>query len=155
MATTPLRTELTAALRDAMRAKDERAVATVRLILAALKDRDIAARPKGVVDGIADEEILGLLQAMIKQRRESIVLYEQGRRPDLVRQESEEIAVIERFLPAQMSDQEQQAAVKAVIAELGASSLKDMGRIMASLRERFAGRMDFAKASATAKQALS
>ncbi len=149
-----LRQQLNDALKGAMLSKETRTVATVRLILAALKDRDIAARPRGVADGIGDDEILQLLQSMIKQRRESIALYEQGGRQDLAGQEREEIAVIERFLPRQMSEGETAEAVAAVIAELGAGGLKDMGRVMAALKERFAGCMDFTKASAQAKAAL-
>ncbi len=149
-----LRQQLNDALKGAMLSKETRTVSTVRLILAALKDRDIAARPRGVADGIGDDEILQLLQSMIKQRRESIALYEQGGRQDLAGQEREEIAVIERFLPRQMSEGETAEAVAAVIAELGAGGLKDMGRVMAALKERFAGCMDFTKASAQAKAAL-
>ena len=149
-----LRQQLNDALKAAMLSKETRTVATVRLILAALKDRDIAARPRGQADGIGDDEILQLLQSMIKQRRESISLYEQGGRQDLADQEGGEIAVIERFLPRQMSEAETAEAVAAAIAELGAGGLKDMGRVMATLKERFAGCMDFTKASALAKAAL-
>jgi hypothetical protein len=149
-----IRPKLNEALKAAMKAKDDVAVRTLRLILAALKDRDIAARTRGNMDGIGDDEILGLLQTMIRQRRESITLYEQGGRVDLVEQEKAEIAVIERFLPQQMSEEEVKAAVDAVIAEIGASSIKDMGRTMAELRSRYAGQMDFAKAGALVKAAL-
>ena len=149
-----LRQQLNDALKTAMLAKDARTVSTVRLILAALKDRDIAARPKGVTDGIGDEEILGLLQSMIKQRRESISLYEQGGRPELAQQEQDEINIIERFLPVQMSDEEATDAVAELVIELGAASVKDMGRVMAVLKERFNGRMDFTKASALVKAKL-
>lgn len=149
-----LRQKLTEALKEAMRGRDERAVSTVRLILAALKDRDIAARSRGVTDGIAEDEILQMLQTMIKQRNESIALYEQGGRLDLAEQERQEIVVIRRFLPEQMDDAAVAAAVRQVIAETGASSVKDMGRVMSELRARFAGRMDFAKAGAAVKAAL-
>ena len=149
-----LRQQLNDALKTAMLAKDARTVSTVRLILAALKDRDIAARPKGVTDGIGDEEILGLLQSMIKQRRESISLYEQGGRPELAQQEQDEINIIERFLPVQMSDEEATDAVAELVIELGAASVKDLGRVMAVLKERFNGRMDFTKASALVKAKL-
>ncbi|GAA0579111.1 GatB/YqeY domain-containing protein [Caenispirillum bisanense] len=149
-----MRTRLQEALKEAMRSKEARAVATVRLILAALKDRDIAARSKGQMDGISDDEILSMLQSMIKQRRESIQLYEQGGRLELAEQESEEIAVIERFLPRQMDDAEVAAAIDATLSGLGAAGLKDMGRVMAELRERYAGQMDFAKASGLVKQKL-
>ena len=149
-----LRKRLNDALKAAMLAKETRAISTIRLILAALKDRDIAARPKGLAAGIPDDEILQLLQAMVKQRRESIELYRQGGRPELAQQEEEEIAIIDRFLPAQMGEAEMAEAVAATIAEIGAAGIKDMGRTMAALKERFAGRMDFAKASAVVKQRL-
>ena len=150
-----LRARLNDELKSAMKSKDQRAVSTVRLILAALKDRDIAARTKGNTDAIGEEEIADLLQKMVRQRRESIELYEQGKRLDLAQQEREEIAVIERFLPRQMSDADMAAAVGAVIGELGVSSIKDMGRVMAALKQRHAGQMDFSKASALVKQRLS
>ncbi len=141
-------------LKAAVLAKDACATSTLRLILAALKDRDIAARGKGQRDGIGEDEIVAMLQTMIKQRRESIDLYERGGRLELAQQEADEIALIERFLPAQLSDKEIDAAVRSVVAELGGGSLKDMGRIMAELRARYAGRMDFSKASALVKQQL-
>jgi uncharacterized protein YqeY len=149
-----LRQQFNEALKTAMLAKDSRTVSTVRLIVAALKDRDIAARSRGVTDGIADEEVLQMLQQMVKQRRESITLYEQGNRLDLAQQETEEIEIISRFLPKQMSEAETTEAVKAVIGEIEATSLKDMGRVMAVLKERFAGTMDFTKASALVKGQL-
>jgi len=149
-----LRTRLSESLKQAMLAKEARAVSTLRLVLAALKDRDIAARGRGVADGIGEDEILQMLQSMIKQRRESIALYEQGGRLELAQQEQEEIAIIERFLPKAMSEAETEAAIKEVIAEIGATGIKDMGKVMASLRERFAGRMDFGKASGAVKKIL-
>jgi uncharacterized protein YqeY len=150
-----LRERLTDALKPALKAKEQRRVSTLRLILAALKDRDIAARGEGKPDGIADDQITGMLQTMIRQRREAIALYEQGGRIELAEQEQEEIKIIEEFLPRQMADDEIAGAVRAVIAELGAKALKDMGRIMAALRERHPGQMDFGKASQIAKQQLS
>ena len=126
----------------------------MRLILARLKDLDIAARPKGNTEGIKEDEIGSMLQGMIKQRRESIALYEKGKRPDLVKQESEEIAIIERFLPRQMSEDEIKAAIAKTVAAVGAASVKDMGKVMAALKERHAGAMDFGKASATVKELL-
>lgn len=150
-----LRTALNEALKSAMLAKETRAVSTVRLILAALKDRDIAARSKGNMDGISEDDILSMLQSMIKQRKESISLYEQGGRLELAQQEQEEIVVIERFLPKQMSAGESEAAIKTVLAEVEAKGLKDMGRVMTALRERHAGQMDFGKASALVKSLLS
>ncbi|MCH7540007.1 MAG: GatB/YqeY domain-containing protein [Proteobacteria bacterium] len=149
-----LRTRLNDALKSAMKAKDELAVSTLRLTLAALKDRDIAARTKGDTNGIGEDDILGLLGTMIKQRREAIAHYEQGGRPELAKREAEEIDVIEDFLPKQLSDEEIQSVVKEMIAEVGAGGLKEMGRVMAALRERYSGRMDFAKASAIVKRQL-
>jgi uncharacterized protein len=149
-----LRPQLNDALKTAMLSKDSRVVSTVRLILAALKDRDIAARSRGVMDGISDDEILQMLQSMIKQRRESISLYEQGGRLELAQQEQDEIAIIERFLPRQLNEAEMNVAVSAIIAELGAGGIKDMGRVMAALKERHAGTMDFTKASALTKKLL-
>jgi len=150
-----LRQRLSEAMKDAMKARDQRATSTTRMILAALKDRDIAERGKGNPDGLNEEQIQGLLQSMIKQRRESIALYEQGGRMELADQERAEIALIEGFLPQQMGEAEIQAVVKGVVAELGLASVKDMGRAMAALKERYAGKMDFAKASAALRQALS
>jgi len=137
-----------------MLGKDERTVATVRMILAKLKDLDIAARPKGNAEGISDGEIATMMQGMIKQRRESIALYEKGKRPDLVKQESEEIAVIERFLPKQMNEDEMKAAIAKAIAATGAASIKDMGKVMGELKKAYAGQMDFAAAGALVKAQL-
>jgi uncharacterized protein len=149
-----LREAFTERLKTAMRARDSRTVSTVRMILAGLKDRDIAARGSGNREGIAESEIQRLLQSMVKQRRESIALYRQGNRPELAQQEEEEIAVIESFLPKQMSDDEIAAAVQAAIAETGASGIKDMGKVMGVLRERHAGVIDLAHAGAVVKQLL-
>ena len=148
-----LRKRLMESLTAAMKAKDQ-SVSTLRLILAAVKDRDVDARGKGNKDGITDDEFLSLLQSMIKQRQESIQLYKQGNRQDLVDKETQEIAIIQTFLPQQMSEAEMAAAIGAVIAELDSKILKDMGRTMAALKERHAGKMDFAKASAMVKQKL-
>lgn len=150
-----LRERLNAELKAAMKAKEPRAVATIRLILAALKDRDIAARTKNQADGVDEGEILQMLQTMIKQRRESIGHYEAGGRLELAEQERQEIAIIEDFLPKQFDEGEIENAVKATISEIGATGIKDMGRTMAALRERYAGQMDFGKASGVAKVALS
>ncbi|MCH7864508.1 MAG: GatB/YqeY domain-containing protein [Proteobacteria bacterium] len=150
-----LRTRLSDALKAAMKEKDRRSVSTLRLILAALKDRDIAARSKGNQDGVSDDEVLGLLQSMIKQRRESIGFYEQGGRMELAQGEAEEISVIEGFLPEQMSEDEIAAVITGVVGEVGAESLKDMGKVMTALKEQFAGQMDFGKASAIVKERLS
>ena len=149
-----LRTRLSGALKTAMKGKDAPTVSTLRLIMAALKDRDIAARGKGNKDGIPEEEILGLLQSMIKQRRDSIALYEKGGRMELAQQEAEEIAIIEEYLPQQMSDDDIAAAIDAVIEDAGAATLKDMGKVMAGLKEKHAGSMDFSMASAMVKERL-
>jgi len=149
-----LRTELNEALKTAMKDKDETTVSTLRLIIAALKDRDIAARFKGNRDGIGDDDILGLLQSMVKQRRESIELYEKGGRMELAQKEAEEIAVIERFLPAQMADGEMATAIAEIVEETGAESIKDMGKVMGALKQRYTGSMDFSKASQMVKEKL-
>lgn len=149
-----LRERFNEVLKEAMRAKDQPKVGTIRMILAGVKDRDIAARPKGNSTGIDDGEILNLLRSMIKQRQESIEMYRQGGRQELVDKESAEILVIESFMPQQMSDEEVKAAVAAVVKETGAASIKDMGKVMAELRARHAGVMDFAKAGPLVKAAL-
>jgi len=150
-----LRSELNDALKQAMKAKDQQTLTTVRLILAALKDRDIQARSNGNLDGVPDQEILEMLQKMVKQRRESIALYDQGGRDDLVAKEEAEIAVIERFLPKPLDEAETEAAIDSVVGELEASSIKDMGRVMAVLKERYPGRMEFGRASQLVKKRLS
>lgn len=149
-----LRDKLSDVYKTAMRERDQKVVSATRMIMAALKDRDIAARPKGI-DKIPDEEILGMLQTMVKQRRESIALYKQGNREDLVASEQAEIDVIETFLPQQMDDAATETAVAAVVADIGAASIKDMGKVMAELKARFAGQMDFAKAGPIVKAKLS
>ena len=148
------RQALNDALKDAMKARDARTVSTLRMVLAKLKDRDIEARPSGNAGGIDESAVLAVLQGMVKQRRESIELYRQGGRQDLVEAESAEIAVIERFLPRQLDEAAIRAAIESVIAEIGAAGIKDMGRTMTALRERFAGQIDFAKASGLVKGAL-
>lgn len=145
-----IKTELVAA----MKAKDEGKTSVLRLINSSIKDKDIAARPAGKTNGIGDDEILQLLQSMIKQRKESIELYEKGNRADLVAKEKAEIDVISSFLPAQMDDAAIEAAIKQVIQETGASSMKDMGKVMGSLRGKYAGQMDFGKASGMIKGLL-
>ena len=150
-----LRDNLAGALKDAMRARDMTTVGAVRLILAKLKEVDIAARTEASREGVADERILSMLQGMIKQRNESVVLYQKGNRPELAAKEKAEIAVIERFLPRQMSDEEAGAAIQAIIAETGASGMKDMGRVMSEVKSRLAGQLDPARASAMVKAALS
>jgi uncharacterized protein YqeY len=150
-----LREKLTEAMKEAMRAKDQAALGTIRLILAKLKDVDIAARTEASREGVADDKILSMMQGMIKQRNESISLYEKGGRADLADKEKAEIAVIERFLPQQMDEAAVEAAVREAVAAAGATSVKDMGGVMAALKGKYAGQMDFAKASAAVKKALS
>lgn len=150
-----LRERLTQSLKDATLSKDSCATATIRLVLAALKDRDIAARSKERTDVLDDDEILALLQTMVKQRRESITMYEKGERPDLAEREAREIEVIQRFLPEQMDEAATVAAVDEVVADLRADGLKDMGKVMSALRSRYAGRLDFSRASVLAKERLS
>lgn len=149
-----LRQRLTDALKVAMKRRAVVEVATLRLILAALKDRDIAARTKGDANPIDDDELLRLLQTMVKQRNEAIALYEQGGRLELAERERDEIAVIETYLPRQLDEAEIEAAVRQVIEDTGASGLKNMGATMAELRRRHAGSMNFAKASDMVKREL-
>lgn len=148
-----LRTRLSEALKDSLRAKNERLTGTVRLIMSALKDRDIAARPKGIT-AIPDDEILQMMNSMIKQRRESIDMFTKGNRPELAKAEQEEIDIIQTFMPTQMDDAAVEAAVKAAIAEAGAASVKDMGKVMAILKEKYVGQMDFSRVSGVVKQNL-
>lgn len=150
-----LRDQFTAALKEAMKAKEARRVSTLRMILAGVKDRDIAARTETNREGVADDELLSLLAKMIKQREESAETYDKGGRPELAKQEREEIEIIREFMPKQMGAEEMQAAIAVVIGEVGATSMKDMGKVMAVMKERFAGQMDFAKASAAVKGLLS
>lgn len=149
-----LRQRFNDTLKQAMRDKDQRTVSTVRLIIAALKDKDIAARGTGNPDGIDEATIMSMLQTMVRQRQESVTLYEQGGRTELAQQEREEIVIIEGFLPKAMGEEETAAAIASVIAELGASSIKDMGKVMAELRGRYPGQMDFGKASGVIKSKL-
>ncbi len=149
-----LRQALDEALKVAMKAREERAVATIRLILAALKDRDIAVRPKGRPEGLSDQEILQLFDTMIRQRRDSVEQYERGGRVDLAEREAEEIAVIERFLPPQIEGDDLISTIRAMIRELDARTIKDMGRTMAALKGQYSGRMDFSKASGVVKEIL-
>ena len=149
-----LRARLNDALKEAMKNRDVLKTNTVRLIVAALKDRDIATRGKGQLTEISEEEILSMMQTMIKQRTESIKLYEQGGRAELAKQEADEIDIIRSFMPEPLSDDETTAAIKEAIGAVGATSIKEMGKVMAALKEQHAGRMDFAKASALVKQQL-
>jgi uncharacterized protein len=149
-----LRQDFADRLKQAMKARDARTTSAVRLILAVLKERDVAARGEGRPEGLSEDEISRMLQGMIRQRRESIALYEQGKRSDLAEKEREEIAVIESFLPQQLGEAETEAAVAAAIAELGAAGVKDMGKVMALLRQRHPGTIDLARASAITKRLL-
>ncbi|HUG63423.1 MAG TPA: GatB/YqeY domain-containing protein [Methylomirabilota bacterium] len=149
-----MRDALDTALKTALKAQEKRRVTTLRLILAAIKDRDIAGRGAGK-DRSSDDEILQLLSKMIKQREESARLYAEGGRPDLQEQELEEIEIIREFLPRQLEDDEIAALVDGAIAEVGAAGVRDLGKVMALLKERHPGQMDFAKASTMAKSRLS
>jgi uncharacterized protein YqeY len=148
-----LRDAINTSLKDAMKARDQRRIATLRLVNAAIKNADIEARGAGK-DALAEDALLGLLQKMIKQRQESAELYDKGGRPELAAQEREEIEIIASYLPKQMSDLEAGAAIQSLVHEINAQGLKDMGRTMAALKERFAGKMDFSKASAKVKELL-
>lgn len=150
-----LRQKLNDAMKEALKAKDAKRLATLRLVLAALKDRDIAARTETSRDLLGDDEILSLMAKMIKQREESATAFDAGKRPELAAGEREEIAIIRSFMPAQMDEGAVKAAADKVIAELGASSIKDMGKVMAAMKERYAGQMDFGRASALVKERLS
>jgi len=148
-----IRDDIKAALVNAMKSGDKQGTAAIRLIQAAIKNRDIELR---TASQTPDDDVIvtEVLQKMIKQRRESIELYDKGGRPELADAERGEVAVIERFLPQQMSEEEARAAIQAIVAELGASSVKDMGRVMAALKERHAGQIDMSKASGLVKGAL-
>jgi uncharacterized protein YqeY len=141
------------ALKDAMKAREPRRLSTIRLVQAAIKDRDIANRGIGK-EQASDDEILQILAKMVKQRDESAKIYEENSRPELAAKERAEIIVIQDFMPKQLSDSEVRANVSAIITETGAAGAKDMGKVMAALKERYAGQMDFAKASATVKELL-
>jgi hypothetical protein len=149
-----LRDQLNNAVKDAMKARDQKRLGTLRLVQAALKDRDIANRTEDSREGISDDDILGLFAKLIKSREDSIALYEKGGRPELAAAERDEIAVIREFMPQQMDETEAKTAIAGVITEVGAASMKDMGKVMAVLKERFAGKMDFSKASASVKELL-
>ncbi len=148
-----LRDDINKALTEAMKARNERAVSTLRMVNAALKNADIEARGQGKPP-LGDAELLPLLQKMIKQRQESVELYQKGNRADLVKQEQEEIAIITGYLPKQMSDADMTAAIEAAIKDTGAAGMKDMGKVIGALRGKYAGQMDMAKASALVKGKL-
>lgn len=148
------RDEFTTALKTSMQAKEQIAVSTIRLIIAAMKDRDIVARGEGNPNGISESEILSMLQSMVKQRQESANTYAEVGRDDLAERELDEIAIIRRFLPAQMSEEEVSAAIENIIADTGVSDIKGMGKVMGELKTRYAGQMDMAKAGGIVKQKL-
>ena len=149
-----LRERLQEALKEAIASKDATARSTLRLILAALKDRDTAAHSRGNAAGAGDDMVVQLLENMVRQRYESKEMYTRSGQDGLARQEADEIAVIERFLPARMDEPAMQAAISATIAELGAAGAKDMGRVMSTLKQRYPGRMDFERAGSLVKSAL-
>lgn len=151
---THMREQINAALKEAMKAQHKRKTSTLRLISAAIKDRDIAARTKGSGDRVSEGEVMDILAKMIKQRRESITLYEEAGRLELAEQENQEIGIIMEFLPKQLSDEEINAACAKAIADAGAESLKDMGKVMGLLKGAYAGQMDFGKAGAIVKKQL-
>lgn len=148
------RAEFSAAMKEAMKNRDAVGLATIRLIQAALKDRDISARGNGKTEGIDDNEILSMLGTMIKQRQESLKTYREAGREDLAEREQEEIQVIQRFMPKQLSEEELHAAVKSLIKKTGASGIKDMGKVMNALKAEYAGQADMGKAGAVVKQLL-
>jgi len=148
-----LRDEINTALKDAMKARDERRVSTLRLVNAAIKNADIEAETTKK-STLSDDDLLGLLQKMIKQRQESVEIYEQAGRKELADRERGEIEIIRSYLPKQMSDAEAKAAIAEVIKATGAQSVKDMGKVMAALKQGYAGKMDFGKASGLVKSLL-
>ncbi len=149
-----LRDQVNAELKEAMKAQDKRRISTLRLVNAAFKDRDIQNRGTGKDEGPTEADLQAILAKMIKQRRESAQTYDDGGRPELAEGERAEISIIEEFMPQQLSDDEVRAAVGAVIGELQCSGLKDMGRVMGVLKERYGGQMDFSKASQMVKELL-
>ena len=149
-----LRDQLNEAVKNAMKARDQKRLACLRLVQANIKDKDIAGRTEDSRAGIADEEILALFAKLIKSREDSIALYDKGGRPELAEAERGEIAIIREFMPKQMDEAETGAAIATAIVETGAASLKDMGKVMAALKERYAGKMDFARAGAAVKAQL-
>lgn len=149
-----MRDRIQNSLKEAMRAKDAARLSTLRLISAAIKDREIAARGDGTDGNLSDEDVMSILAKMIRQRQESATTYEQAGRLELAEKEREEVAVIEEFLPRQLDEDEVAAAVRETVAAIGAESIRDMGRVMAALKEKYAGQMDFAKAGAAVKAIL-
>lgn len=149
-----MRDKLNASMKQAMLDKEKNRLGTLRLINAAIKDRDIAARSDGNLDGVSDEDILGIMTKMVKQRVDSAATYAAAGRQDMADQELSEIKVIEEFLPKQLSDEEAHKAVQGTIASVGAASIRDMGKVMGALKSKYAGRMDFGKAGEAVKELL-
>lgn len=148
------REDFNSALKEALKNKDQVAMSTIRLIMAALKDRDITARGNGNAEGVSDAEILSMMQSMVKQRQESAKTYADNGRPELAERENAEITVIQKFLPQQMSEEEAGNAIAEIIAEVGAESIKDMGKVMGVLKTKYAGQLDMAKAGGMVKAKL-
>jgi uncharacterized protein len=150
-----IRDQLTADMKDAMKSGDKRKLATVRLMMAAIKDKDINARTEGHdSDKLPDSALLELFAKMVKQRQDSIAAYEQGARPELAQQEREEMEIIQTYMPKQLSDDETKAAIQGIITALGATSVKDMGKVMAELKTKFSGQIDMGKAGGVVKSLL-
>ena len=149
-----LRDDINNAVKEAMKAKDERKVSTLRMVNSTIKNADIEARGQGKPP-LSDGDLLSVLQKMIKQRQEAVELYDKGGRAELANQEREEIAIITAYLPKQMSEDDVKKAISAVITETGAAGIKDMGKVIGALKSKYAGQMDFAKASGLVKAALS
>ncbi len=148
------RTEFSNALKTALKNNDKLALATIRLILAAMKDRDIALRSQGQAEGISEDEILSMLQSMIKQRKESEKTYCEAGREDLAERESAEIKIIEAFLPTQLNEEEINTIIETLLTETGAQDIKDMGKVMGALKSRYAGQIDMSRAGAAVKEIL-
>lgn len=149
-----LREDLKKALKESMLAHEAEKTAALRLINATLKDRDIAARSKGAMDGISEDEILQMFQSMVKQRNESIEMYKKGGREDLAAKEQAEIEVIQSFMPVQMTEEEIKTVLQSAIEKMGATTMRDMGKVMGTLKGEYAGKMDFSKASKMLKDLL-
>ncbi|MCK0149351.1 GatB/YqeY domain-containing protein [Marivita sp. S6314] len=149
-----LRTRITSSIKQAMRDKDSARLSTLRLINAAIKDRDIAARGEGVEDGVGDDEVLGILGKMVKQRKDTAKTYEEAGRLDLAERELSEITIIEEFLPRKLSDDEVVSAIDTAVSETGASSIRDMGRVMGALKAKYTGQMDFGAVGPMVKDRL-
>ena len=149
------REKINGAMKDALKNKDMERVAAIRLITAAMKDKDIASRTEGRNDGIDESGVMSLLQGMVKQRVESAKIFRENNRPELAEKEEKEISVIESFLPQQLTDDEAAKAIEGIIASTGAASIKDMGKVMAELKASYAGQIDMGKAGGIIKQKLS